>query len=312
MARTQDTFPADREARMTRAGTVRIGISGWRYEPWRGTFYPQDLKQADELSFASSVFRSIEINGTFYSLQRPEYFTAWAGETPAGFVFSVKGPRYITHFRRLKEVEKPLANFLASGVLELKERLGPFLWQFPPNFKFDAARLETFFRLLPHDTDTAAAMARGHDTKVAGRASIPNQKRRPLRHAIEIRNESFRAPEFVELLRAHDVALICADTVDWPRLMDVTSDFVYCRLHGSEVLYASGYDDAALDAWAARVMAWASGHEPADAERIIDRVAPARKARDVFVYFDNDAKVRAPIDAQALQRRVAARPGHER
>jgi uncharacterized protein YecE (DUF72 family) len=292
---------------MTRPGDVRIGISGWRYKPWRGTFYPEGLRQAGELSYASSILNSIEINGTFYSLQRPKSFTAWAAQTPADFVFSVKAPRYITHLRRLKEVEKPLANFLASGVLELKEKLGPVLWQFPPSFKFDASRLEAFFAMLPHDTDTATAVARGHDAKVEGRSAIPKQKRRRLRHAIEIRHDSFRTPEFIELLRAHDIALVCADTVDWPRLMDVTSEFMYLRLHGSEELYASGYDDEALDAWADRVAAWASGAEPADAERVIDKAAKRSKARNVFVYFDNDMKVRAPIDAQGLRRRMEAR-----
>ncbi len=292
---------------MTRPGDVRIGISGWRYKPWRGTFYPEGLRQADELAYASSILNSIEINGTFYSLQRPEYFGAWAVQTPAGFVFSVKGPRYITHLRRLREVEKPLANFLASGVLELKEKLGPFLWQFPPSFKFDAARLEAFFAMLPHDTDAAAEIARGHDAKVEGRSAIPKQKRRRLRHAIEIRHDSFRTPEFIELLRQYDVALVCADTVNWPRLMDVTGAFMYLRLHGSEELYASGYDDEALDAWAERVAAWAGGAEPADAERVIDKPGKRRKARDVFVYFDNDIKVRAPVDAQGLRRRVEER-----
>lgn len=292
---------------MSRPGDVRIGISGWRYKPWRGTFYPDGLRQADELSYASSVLNTIEINGTFYSLQRPEYFARWAAETPADFVFSVKGPRYITHIRRLKAVEKPLANFLASGVLELQEKLGPFLWQLPPNFKFDASRLEAFFAMLPHDSDAAAAVARGHDAKVEGRSVIPEQRRRPLRHAIEIRHASFRTPAFIELLRAYKVALVCADTVDWPRLMDVTSDFMYCRLHGSEELYASGYDDEALDAWADRVAVWAGGGEPADAERVIAKPAPCRKARDVFVYFDNDMKVRAPFDAQGLRHRVEAR-----
>ncbi len=292
---------------MTQPGDVRIGISGWRYKPWRGTFYPEGLRQADELAYAASILNSIEINGTFYSLQRPEYFAAWAAQTPADFVFSVKGPRYITHLRRLKEVEKPLANFLASGVLGLKEKLGPVLWQFPPSFKFDAPLLEAFFAMLPHDTDAARDVARGHDAKVEGRSAIPKQNRRPVRHAIEIRHDSFRTPEFIELLRQYDIALVCADTVNWPRLMDVTSTFMYLRLHGSEELYASGYDDEALDAWAERVAAWAKGTEPADAERVIDKPGKRRQARDVFVYFDNDIKVRAPVDAQGLRRRVEAR-----
>lgn len=290
-------------------GDIRVGISGWRYAPWRGTFYPEGLLQADELAYASRSFRSIEINGTFYALQRPEYFAAWAAETPPGFVFSVKAPRYITHIRRLKEVASPLANFLASGLFTLGPKLGPILWQLPPDLRFDAARIEAFLALLPHDYSAAAALAARHDAKLAGRTSLPQGGGR-LRHALEIRSDSFLDPDFIRLLRGYDVALVCADTVAWPRRMDLTSDFVYCRLHGSEELYTSGYDDPALNAWAVRAAAWAAGGEPADAERIVAAptpalAAPTGTARDVFIYFDNDAKVRAPVDAQRLARRLA-------
>jgi uncharacterized protein YecE (DUF72 family) len=281
-------------------GNVRIGISGWRYEPWRGVFYPEKLRQKDELAYASSKFPTIEINGTFYSLQRPDYFAQWYDETPPDFQFAVKGGRYITHIRRLKEIEAPLANFFASGVLRLQEKLGPFLWQFPPFFKFDAPRIEAFFKLLPHDTDAATDMARHHEKRMAGRSWLEKTPNRKIRHAMEIRHGSFVTPEFVDLLRRYDVAMVCADTVEWPRLMDVTSDFVYCRLHGSEVLYASGYDDEALDQWAARIAAWARGSEPKDAEKASPKPPPKRSRRDVFVYFDNDVKVRAPRDAAAL------------
>lgn len=286
------------------SGKVRIGISGWTYAPWRGRFYPEGLPQKRELSYAADIFSTIEINGTFYSLQRPETFARWADETPDGFVFAIKGSRYVTHLLRLKEVRTPLANFFASGVLRLGPKLGPILWQLPPNFRFDPARIAEFLALLPRDTEAAAALARRHDRRLRSRAWMKTDANRRLRHALEIRHESFVTPAFIELLRAHDVALVCADTVAWPRLMDLTSDFVYCRLHGSEVLYASGYDDAALDSWAARVAAWAQGAEPPDAERVIPRPSPKRRARDVFVYFDNDAKVRAPVDAQGLMRRV--------
>ena len=286
------------------AGKVRIGISGWRYVPWRGVFYPENLTQKKELAYASSIFRSIEINGTFYSLQRPEYFEAWAGETPDDFVFSVKGPRFITHIRRLTDAETPVANFLASGVLCLGPKLGPILWQLPPNFRFEPEKLETFLKILPHDTETACSLARGHDKFLNGRAAVKTDAKRPLRHAIEVRHSSFAVPEFIEMLRAYDVALVCADTVEWPRMMDVTSDFMYCRLHGSEVLYASGYTDEALDQWAVRVSDWARGAEPADAERVIQSCGPKLPSRDVFVYFDNDVKVRAPFDAQSLTKRV--------
>ena len=292
---------------MSPVGIVRIGISGWRYAPWRGKFYPAKLPHRSELAYAASIFPSVEINGTFYSLQRPENFAKWAAETPEGFVFSVKGSRFLTHMLRLKNARTPLANFLASGLLRLGPKLGPILWQFPPNFKFDPERIETFLKILPHDTESAAAMARRHNKIVSGRAWIKTDRQRPLRHAMEIRHPSFVVPEFVQMLRAYDVALVCADTVEWPRLMDVTSDFVYCRLHGSEELYASGYDDQALDTWAVRVAAWARGGEPKDAERVIKSLGPKKPSRDVFVYFDNDAKVRAPVDAQGLIARVESR-----
>jgi uncharacterized protein YecE (DUF72 family) len=289
---------------LPKPGAVRIGISGWRYAPWRGVFYPEKLPQKDELRHASSIFRSIEINGTFYSLQRPESFARWAEDTPGDFVFTVKAPRFITHIRRLKDVKGPLANFLASGLLRLGPKLGPILWQFPPNFKFDSARMEPFLKMLPHTTETAARLARRHDKWMSGRSSMKMDEDRPLRHAMEIRNVSFVDPNFIAMLRQYDVALVCADTVEWPRLMDVTSDFLYCRLHGSEVLYASGYDDLALDDWAARVTTWARGCEPDNAERAVNQAGAKLQARDVFVFFDNDVKVKAPFDAQGLMTRV--------
>lgn len=290
-----------------RAGQVRIGISGWTYAPWRGDFYPPKLPQKGELAYAAGIFNSIEINGTFYSLQRPESFAKWATETPKDFVFSIKAPRYITHIRRLREVEKPLANFLASGVLRLGPKLGPILWQLPPSFRFDPELLEAFFAMLPQDTDAALALARHRERRMSGRAWLKTDKKRRLHHAIEIRHESFRTRAFIALLRAYRIGLVCADIVEWPRLMDLTSDFIYCRLHGSEELYASGYDAAALDRWATRVAAWARGREPTDAERVIDKPAPRRARRDVFVYFDNDTKVRAPFDAQSLMARMKRR-----
>lgn len=286
---------------MARAGRVRIGISGWTYAPWRGVFYPKGLAQKRELEYATSQFNSLEINGTFYGMQRPDAFADWADRAPDGFVFAVKAPRFITHIRRLREVETPLANFIASGLLRLGGKLGPILWQFPPNFRFDAERIEAFLKLLPHDTKAAARFGRKHDNRLKAPAWLKVDDR-PMRHAFEIRNETFRTSAFIDLLRKYDVALVCADTVEWPRLMDLTSDFVYCRLHGSEELYASGYDDKSLDQWAARVVTWAKGGEPADAERIGGK--GRRRRRDVFVYFDNDAKVRAPFDAKALTERV--------
>jgi uncharacterized protein YecE (DUF72 family) len=287
---------------MARTGQVRIGISGWTYPGWRGVFYPKRLPQKRELEYAARQFASIEINGTFYRMQRPDAFAAWAEAVPDDFVFAVKAPRFITHMKKLRDAEVPLANFIASGLLRLGPKLGPILWQFPPNFKFDVERIERFLKLLPYDTSTAARCGRKHDHRLKAPAWLKVDAERPMRHALEIRSDTFRTQAFVDLLRKYSVALVCADTVEWPRLMDLTSDFIYCRLHGSEELYASGYDDKALDEWAARVAAWAKGDEPPDAERIGGRARKRR--RDVFVYFDNDAKVRAPFDAKGLRARV--------
>jgi uncharacterized protein YecE (DUF72 family) len=284
-------------------GDIRIGISGWRYAGWRGVFYPENLPQKRELEYAAKRFRTIEINGTFYSLQKPELFRAWYEATPEDFVFAVKGARFITHMKRLKDCRVPLANFFASGVLALGDKLGPVLWQLPPNFRFDAERLAAFFDLLPRNTAEAASLARKHDERVSGRSLLIAPKNVPIRHALEVRHDSFRGTEFIRLLRKKKVGLVVADTVNWPCFMDVTADFVYCRLHGSEQLYTSGYCPRALDRWAERVLAWASGME-ANGEHIA-KPGPHRARREVFLYFDNDAKVRAPRDAQALVKRVA-------
>jgi uncharacterized protein YecE (DUF72 family) len=289
---------------------LRIGISGWIYPPWRrGAFYPKDLPQKRELEYASRQVNSIEINGTFYSLQRPQSFRAWREAAPADFVFAVKGGRFITHLKRLKDVETPLANFFASGVLLLGEKLGPILWQLPPSFRYDRERLDAFFRLLPRDSATAAALARQHDVRLDGRAWTRTDRRRPLRHAIEVRHRSFENGEFIDLLREHDIALVVADTAGkWPHLEDTTSDFVYVRLHGDEELYVSGYTAAALDEWERKIRAWRRGGTPARARLAGTRTATRKGGRDVFVYFDNDVKVRAPFDAMALAERFGIHP----
>src|SRR5438309_267068 len=293
---------------MSPSGTVRIGISGWTYGAWRGSFYPSGLRHSAELSYASRQDDTIEINGTHYSLQRPDSFARWHEATPDGFVFAVKGSRFITHLKQLRDVKTPLANFFASGVLRLEQKLGPFLWQFSPRFRFDAARLEHFFALLPRDTQTAAALAERHDERLSGRAWTRTECRRELRHAIEIRHPSFRDPAFVALLRRHRIAFVFADSVAWPYAEDLTADFVYLRLHGSEELYTSGYSDEALDHWAARIKLWARGLEPNDARLIDPDTRPAPDGpRDVFAYFDNDAKVRAPVDARSLRARLMDR-----
>jgi len=286
-------------------GLVRVGISGWRYAPWRRVFYPDDLAQHRELEFAARAFPTIEINGSFYSLQLPSSYVAWREATPPDFVFGVKGPRYITHILRLKNVERPLANFFASGVFELREKLGPILWQFPQSVHYDAQRFAEFFAMLPRDTRDALALARRRDRRLHGRSSLRIDANRPLRHAIEIRHESFATPEFVAQLRKARVALVVADTAGkWPYLEDVTADFMYLRLHGDKQLYASGYTDAALDRWAERIRAWSRGGEARDARRASESSRRKARSRDVYCYFDNDVKVRAPFDADRLMHKL--------
>ena len=265
---------------------IHVGISGWRYAPWRGTFFPEDLPQRRELAFAATRVSSIEINGTFYSLQRLTSFRSWRAETPDEFLFAVKGPRYITHLKRLREVETPLANFFASGVLALGTKLGPLLWQLPPNFVFDAARMEAFLKLLPRSTRAAARLARHHDSRVAAPWTRVEEDRK-LRHAIEVRHPSFETPSFLELLRKHETAVMTADTAGrWPLFKQPTTDFVYLRLHGDEELYASGYTLESLRRWAAAVRRWTR--------------PPSGPPRDAFIYFDNDIKTHAPFDAITL------------
>ncbi|MBW0255974.1 DUF72 domain-containing protein [Cellulomonas sp. PS-H5] len=289
--------------------TVRIGISGWRYAPWRGVFYPKGLPQRRELEHASRHLGTIEINGSFYALQRPESYQAWRAEVPEDFVFSVKGGRFVTHMKKLADVEVPLANFFASGVLALGPALGPVLWQLPPTLGYDPDRLARFFDLLPRTTAAAAELAGRHDERLDDRAFTTTDADRPLRHVLEVRHASFETPEFPALLREHGIGLVVADTAGrWPYLEDVTSDLVYVRLHGDSELYVSGYDAPALDRWAVRVRAWAAGGEPEDAHRLGPAAAAAPEGRDVFVYFDNDTKVRAPVDAMALAARLGVGP----
>jgi uncharacterized protein YecE (DUF72 family) len=286
---------------------ARIGISGWRYAPWRGDFYPTGLPHDRELRFAAERFDSIELNGSFYSLQRPESYERWYADVPAGFVFAIKGSRYITHMLRLQGVETALANLLASGVFALREKIGPFLWQLPPTMPFDEARLAKFFALLPRTGEEAAARARLHDERVKGRTRLDVDPRSRFRHALEVRHASFVTPAFIELLREHGIALVVADTAGkWPLLEDVTADHVYVRLHGDEKLYESGYTSAALERWADKIEAWLEGRDPIAAHTIGRRRA-SRAHLDVFVYFDNDIKVHAPYDAMSLGGKLAAR-----
>jgi uncharacterized protein YecE (DUF72 family) len=289
-------------------GTIRIGVSGWRYEPWRGHFYPPGLRQDDELAYAAERLPTIELNGSFYSLQTPASYSEWHRATPPGFVFSVKGGRYITHVRRLKEIVRPLANFFASGLFNLKEKLGPVLWQFPPNLKFDAGRFEEFMAMLPHDTGQALALARRRDARMTGRAALKVDALRPVRHAIEIRNPTFLDAAFIDLLRRYRIGLVIADTgARWPQPHDVTADFVYLRLHGATELYKSRYSEAMLQMWATRIAAWAAGAQPADADLVVPAATPPGTPRDVFCYFDNTDKLHAPDNAQRLMELLGVR-----
>jgi len=268
--------------------SVRVGISGWRYAGWRGDFYPPGLAQRRELEFASQRLTSIEINGSFYSLQRPTSYATWRDETPDDFVFALKGGRFVTHLKRLVGVETALANFFASGVLALGPKLGPVLWQLPETVAFDAEVLDAFFTLLPRTTGEAAVLAQGHDDKVKeGRALTTALDERPVRHALEFRSRTFENPDAYAVMRDHGVACVLADTAGrWPKVEEVTSDFMYVRLHGDKELYASGYTGEALDEWAAKCRRWQAD------------------GLDVYAYFDNDAKGFAPYDAMGLIERV--------
>jgi uncharacterized protein YecE (DUF72 family) len=287
------------------AGRIRIGVSGWRYAPWRGNFYPEKLAQARELEYAARIFSSIELNGSFYSLQRPSSYARWAQQTPPGFVFAIKGSRYITHMLRLRNVETALANFLASGLFELGNRLGPFLWQFPPNMQFDPELFEAFFKLLPRTATAAAAIALERDERLKGRESLEPRANRRLRHAIEVRHESFVDPAFIRLLRKYRIAWVVADTPKpWPLFEDVTADFIYMRLHGSTELYNSRYTSEELDRWAECIAAWARGGQPAGARLISKERPPKRETRDVYCYFDNTDKLHAPNNARELVQKL--------
>jgi uncharacterized protein YecE (DUF72 family) len=265
-----------------------IGISGYDYKGWRGRFYPKELPARQWLHYATRMFNSVELNGTFYSLKSPDIFRRWADEAPDDdFVYAVKGGRFITHNLKLRNVEAALGNFFASGVLALGRKTGPFLWQLPGTYRFEPERLVGFIRQLPTDSTEGEALARAHDDRLRRGALVTAGERVLYRHAFEVRHPSYFTQEFYDLLRSHRCGFVIADTAGrYPYAEKVTADFVYVRLHGSQELYVSGYTDAELDAWAKRVRKW------------------RRAGHDVYVYFDNDAKVHAPFDALRLGERV--------
>jgi uncharacterized protein YecE (DUF72 family) len=290
---------------------LRIGTSGWSYPSWRGAFYPVDLPRARELDFASRAFDSLEINRSFYSLLTPSSCRTWRAVTPAGFVFSIKGSSFITHSKKLRDVEVALANFFASGPLALGEKLGPIVWQLPSSMRYDEARLDAFFALLPRSTSAAARLARNHDHRARHGVHTRTARDRKLRHVLEARHDSFYVPECARLLRRHAIALAVSDSPLWSYVEEPTTDFMYLRLHGSTELYTSGYTDAELDHWAARIRAWQEGRAPEGARRI-DSTRRKPRRMDVYVYFDNDAAGHAVRDARRLLERLddgaAARP----
>jgi uncharacterized protein YecE (DUF72 family) len=262
-------------------GNIRVGVGGWTFEPWRGTFYPKDLPQKRELEYAGRHLTAIEINGTYYGSQKPESFARWRAETPDGFVFSVKGPRFATNRGVLAEAGASIERFLKSGVTELKEKLGPINWQFLPTKKFDPADFEAFLKLLP---DQAGGLA--------------------IRHVVEVRHESFRVPEFVALLRKYRIATVLTDKEAFPEIPDVTADFMYLRLQRSAEKVATGYSPKELDIWAERARAWAQGGAPADPKPVAAVEKKASKPREVYIFMINGFKPKAPAAAMALIERL--------
>jgi uncharacterized protein YecE (DUF72 family) len=287
---------------------LRIGVSGWSYPEWRGIVYPKGLVQKRELEYLSGLVNSIEINGTFYSLQSPKSFKKWSNETPDDLLFAVKGSKFITHQKKLQDVRIPLANFFASGLLVLGKKLGPILWQFSPWFKFDPETIESFLKLLPKIAGEAAELAKENSIKSADKAWTKVVEDVELRYAFEPRHKSFFVPEFVELLRKYNAALAFADTADeFGYAEDVTADFIYVRLHGDEELYVSDYRDAELDRWAKRIKTWQKGGEPKNAKKIIAGKAPSKTERDVYVYFDNSIEGHAAFDAIYLSKKLGVK-----
>lgn len=283
---------------------TRVGTSGWSYPGWRNGFYPAGLRRGRELEYIATRFNAVEVNGSFYSLQRPGTYRRWYEATPDDFVFAVKGSRFITHNKKLGDVAVPLANFFASGVLRLGEKLGPILWQLSSALRYQEDRVARFLELLPRDGDAAAKLARRHDARLRGRSWTRSDGVGRIRHALEPRHPSYFVPAFAELCREHGVAIAVSDSSDWPTAHEVTADFVYVRLHGATQAYASRYTDEELDAWARRIRAWRRGRRAPGDRPILEAPPGGRGERDVYVFFDNDAHGHAPHDALRLAARL--------
>jgi len=266
---------------MSNPSQIRVGVGGWTFEPWRGVFYPDTLKQKDELGYMSRQLRAIEINGTYYSTFKPDSWRKWRDETPDGFVFTVKGSRFTTNRKVLAEAGESLGRFFDQGISELGDKLGPVFWQFANSKKFDPDDFGAFLELLPKSVDGV-----------------------PLRHAVEVRHDSFCTPEFPALLRKHNIANVYADHATYPEIADVTADFVYARLQTGSDDIDTAYAPKDLDRWAGRLKTWAAGGEPEDLPKVDPGFLPLAKPRDVFAFIIHEGKVRAPHGAVALQGRV--------
>ena len=286
-------------------GRVRIGLSGWSYEGWKGEVYPESLRPEDRLRWVAERVDAVEVNTTFYRLTSPAVVRRWVEAVPRSFRFAVKGSRYITHQKRLRDAEQSLANFFASGVLEFGSQLGPLLWQLPAGTSVDVDRLEAFLSWLPSDTDEARRLARRHDDRVDDVAYGTDTTHR-MRHVLEVRDDALLTDAVARRCRDHGVALATSHSSRWPWTEELTAGFAYVRLHGPGDLYASAYDDAQLGWWADRIQRWRAGGQPEDARRLTGLEPPRRDQRDVWVFFDNDNGGQAPRDAARLREMVSA------
>ncbi len=279
---------------------IRIGMSGWTHDCWRNQFYPKGLPRTKELEYASRQVTSIEVNGTFYGLQKPKTFQRWYNETPADFLLALKAPQFITHTLRLRECEEPLSTFLASGPLCLNEKLGPILWQFPPYMTLKDNRFEEFAKILPHDTQTAAELSKGHSVRIKDHAWTQSNGNHRMRHAFEFRHPSFMNPTFIEMLKAYGIAVVFADSGKTsPYCEDLTSDFVYLRMHCATPAHKKGYPLAFLKNLVKKIETWNSGQQVEKAQTVSEG-APKSGEKEIFVYFDNDVTETAPLDALRL------------
>lgn len=279
------------------APRMRIGTSGWAYDSWRKDFFPAKTPRSEFLAYASRVFNSIEIDSTFYGTQPVSRYQNWYESTPDGFLFAIKGSRYITHMLKLKNCEHAVGNFFASGVLALREKLGPVLWQFSAKMPLDFDRFETFAKMLPRDLNEARELGLRHDKKLRRKPYLTVKENLPLRHAFELRNDKFFDKDFLVMLREYNIATVMASTAEkWPLFTDVTANFIYVRMHGEHQLYSGSYNQKTLDKWKHHISFWQKGCTPPELKHYLP-AAPDKRLRPIFMYFDNTEKAQAPVDA---------------